>query len=137
MSNSSNSVFRLAKFVYQCINVRNIFYISFCCIVRQISFNINISSKISKRVRKVFTHFCTREFHSRSFLSIEPLNELSYPFHLTYNLSPFLLITFSILNSSLTSFLQFFFIKTSINWFTIYVTNNISPRNCIFNFANN
>ena len=27
------------------------------------------------------------------------LNELSYPFHLTYNLSPFFLINFSILNS--------------------------------------
>ena len=43
---------------------------------------------------KVFTHFI------RSFLSIQLLNDLSYPFHLTYILSPFLLITFSILNSS-------------------------------------
>ena len=34
-----------------------------------------------------------------SFLSIQLLNELFYPFHLTYNLSPFFLITFSILNS--------------------------------------
>ena len=36
--------------------------------------------------------------YTKSFLSIQLLNELSYPFHLTYNLSPFfLLITFSIL----------------------------------------
>ena len=35
----------------------------------------------------------------RSFLSIQLLKRLSYPFHLTYNLSPFLLSTFSILNS--------------------------------------
>ena len=33
------------------------------------------------------------------FLSIQLLNELLYPFHLTYNLSPFILIAFSILNS--------------------------------------
>ena len=32
------------------------------------------------------------------FLSIQLLNELSYPFHLTYSLFPFFLITFSILN---------------------------------------
>ena len=38
--------------------------------------------------------------YTKSFLSIQPLNELSHPFHLTYNLSPFFLITFSILNSS-------------------------------------
>ena len=35
-----------------------------------------------------------------SFLSIELLNELSYPFHLIYNLSPFFFINFSALNSS-------------------------------------
>ena len=37
----------------------------------------------------------------------------------------------------LTSFLQFFFIKASSNWFTIQITNNTSPRNNIFNIANN
>ena len=36
----------------------------------------------------------------------------------------------------MTSFLQCFFIKTSSNFFTIQVTNNTSPRNCIFNFTN-
>ena len=35
------------------------------------------------------------------FLSIQLLKELSYPFHLTYNLSPFLFIIFSTLNSVL------------------------------------
>ena len=35
-----------------------------------------------------------------SLLSIQILNELSYPFHLTSNLSPFILITFSIRSSS-------------------------------------
>ena len=34
-----------------------------------------------------------------NFLSIQLLNELLYPFHLTYSLCPFLLITFSILNT--------------------------------------
>ena len=33
------------------------------------------------------------------FLSIQLLNKLSYPFHLTYSLSLFLFITFSTLNS--------------------------------------
>ena len=33
--------------------------------------------------------------------------------------------------------LQFFFIKTSSNFFPIQVTNNISPRNGISNFTNN
>ena len=39
-----------------------------------------------------------------SFLSIQLLNELLNPFHLTYNLLPFLLITFPILNSFWTVF---------------------------------
>ena len=34
------------------------------------------------------------------------------------------------------SLLQFFFIKSSNNFFTFQVTNNIGPWNCIFNFAN-
>ena len=38
-----------------------------------------------------------RLLYTKSFLSIQLLNELSYPFSLTYKLSPFLLITFSIL----------------------------------------
>ena len=37
----------------------------------------------------------------------------------------------------MTCLLQFFFIKTSSNWFTIQVTNHKSPRNCVFTFTNN
>ena len=56
-------------------------------------------------------------------------------FHLTYSLAPFLLITFSTLNS----FWFFFvvaksFVKHSDKFFIIKITNNICPRNCIFNF---
>ena len=32
--------------------------------------------------------------------------------------------------------MQFFFIKTSSNRFTVQVTNKISPWNCIFDFTN-
>ena len=42
---------------------------------------------------------CNRLNYTKSFLSIQLLNELSQPFHLTNNLSPFFLITFFILNS--------------------------------------
>ena len=101
MSSSSTSVFKLTKFVFRAKCY--FFKISFCCIIRQINFNIKVSSKTSKWFRKVLTHFYTM-----SFLSIQPLNELSYPFHLTNNLSPFLLITFSILNSFLLAFCNSF-----------------------------
>ena len=37
----------------------------------------------------------------------------------------------------LTSFLQFFFLKTSSNKLTIQVINYIISRNCICNFTNN
>ena len=37
--------------------------------------------------------------YTKSFLSIQLSNELSYPFYLTYNLSPFFPDYFSILNS--------------------------------------
>ena len=36
----------------------------------------------------------------------------------------------------LISFLQFFFINTSNNFFTIKIINKISPWNCFFNFFN-
>ena len=78
MSNLSTSASRLA------ISVCYIFQISFCCIIWKINFNINITSKISKRLGKVLSHF----------LSVQLLNELSYPFHLTYSLSPFRLVFF-------------------------------------------
>ena len=105
---------------------------SFCCIIWKINYNANIPSKTFRRPRKLLTHF-----YARSFLSIRLLNELSYSFHLIYNLSPFLLSTFSILNSFWYVFLQFFSFKASSNWLTIQVTNHSCPRNCIFNVANN
>ena len=75
-------------------------------------------------------------FYIVSFLSIKLLNELSYPFHLTYYLSTFFLITFSIPNSSWFISLQFFFIKCSKNFFTIKITNNKCPQSSVFNFFN-
>ena len=103
MSNLSTLVFRLAKFVFSAkleVSTSYIFQICFCCIVGRIIFNVNIPSKTSKWLRKVLTHFYTREFHSRSFLSIQLLNELLYPFLLRYNILPFLLSTFSIVDFS-------------------------------------
>ena len=97
-----------------------------------INYNINIPTKTSQRLRKVLTHF-----HTRSFLLTELLNELSYHFHLTFNWSPFLLITFFYSKFFLIRFLQFFFIKHFSNGFTIQVTNNISSWNCILNSSNN
>ena len=78
----------------------------------------------------------SRKFHSRSFLSIQLLNELSYLIHFTYHLSHFLLIIFFILNSIWFVFCNSFSQKNSRNLFTIQVTNNISPWNCVFNFTN-
>ena len=73
----------------------------------------------------------------RSFLLIQLLKRLLYSFHLTCNLSPFSFKYFFYSKFFLTSFFHVFFIKTSSNFFTIQITNNISPRNCIFNFTNN
>ena len=53
-----------------------------------------------------------------------------------YSLSPFLLITFSILNSFWFVFPQFFFIKCRNRFFSVKITNNICPRNSIINFFN-
>ena len=108
------------------------FYISFCCKIWQINFNVYISSKTSESLRKVFIHF-----YMRYFLLIQLLKQLSYPFQWTYNLPPFLLSTFSILIFFLTNFLQFFLIKTFSNFFIIQALNNINPRNFIFNFTSN
>ena len=57
---------------------------------------LNSVFKLAKLVwlRKVLTHF-----YMRPFFSIQLLKQWLYPFHLTYNLSPFLLSTFSIRNS--------------------------------------
>ena len=85
------------------------------------------------KIRKIFTHFYMMVI-TTSFLSIQLLNELSYPFHITYSLSLFLLIIFSTLNSWYV--LQFFLIKRSINFFTIKIINNVWPWNGIFDFTN-
>ena len=114
MSNLSTSVFKQARF-FLALNLKyqrvKYFNICFCCIIRLINFDINVFSKISKRFRKVLTHFYTGEFHSMSFLSIQLSNESSYPFRLTYSLFPFLLITFSILNFYLIFFCAILFHK--------------------------
>ena len=64
------------------------------------------------------------------------LNELSYPFHLTYSLFLFFLIYFSVLNPFWFVFLQFLFIKGSNNFFTIKIIINIYQWNFTFNFFN-
>ena len=73
--------------------------------------------------------------YTMSFLLIQLLNGLLYPFHLTYNLSPFLLVTFSI-KLFLICFLQFVFVERSNNFFFNKIINNICPRHRIFNFFN-
>ena len=45
------------------INMWNNFDICFCCIVRQINFNINISTKWFLWFSKVLAHFYMRKFH--------------------------------------------------------------------------
>ena len=70
ISNLSTSVFKLAKFDFS---------------AKLVTFRIN-------RFRKILTHLYEVFFSN-------PANELSYPLHLTYNLSPSFLITFSIINS--------------------------------------
>ena len=64
------------------------------------------------------------------------LKKLLYPFHLTYNLSPFLFDCFSNSKFFLICFLQFFFVKFSSNLFSFKIINNICPRNSTFNFFN-
>ena len=56
---------------------------------------------------------------------------------MTYNLSLFLMVTFSTLNFVWFAFLQFFFEKHSSNFFNVKSINNIYPRNSIFNFFHN
>ena len=127
MSNLSTSVLRLAKLVS-----RGKLEVSTCEIFL-------ISVFVVYLFRSILTFIVSPkcELNGLGFLSIQLLNELLYPFHLTYNLSPFLLIIFFYSKLFLTSFLQFFFVKTSTNFFTIQITNSIRPRNCIFDFINN
>ena len=74
--------------------------------------------------------------YTMSFLPIQLLNDLLYPFHLTYNLSPFFFITFSIWNYFWFVLMQLFFVKSSNNSFVVKIINNIIPRHNIFNFFN-
>ena len=67
------------------------------------------------------------------FLLIHILNELLYPFHLEYNISPFLLITFSIL---FYFFFSFLFINRSNNFFSIKIISEICPWLNILNICN-
>ena len=70
-----------------------------------------------------------------SFLSIQLLKELSYPFHLTYSLSPSLFITFSTLNSFWFVFLQSFLwnVPTISSSLRLLIT---CPQQSIFYFFN-
>ena len=102
----------------------------FFCIIRQINFNVYISCKTFKRLRKVMTHF-----YMRSFLLIQLLKRLPFPFDIQFITFSFNYLFYS--KFLLTIFLQFFLVKSSSNFITIQVTNNISARNCIFNFTNN
>ena len=59
---------------------------------------------------------------------------IPFPFDIQFIAFSFNYVFYS--NFFLTTFLQFFFIETSSNSFTISVTNYIKPRNFIFNFTN-
>ena len=70
-------------------------------------------------------------FETISFLSIQLLRQLSKPIHLTYSLSPFILITFSILNSSWLAFCSSFSqnvqtISSPLRSLIIYVHGTVS-----------
>ena len=64
------------------------------------------------------------------------LKKLWYPFHLTYSLSLFLLITFSTLIFFWICFSLFFLVNRSNNFFSVKDTNNICPRHGVFSFFN-
>ena len=74
--------------------------------------------------------------YTMSFLSIQLLNELSYPFDLTYNLLPFLCITFFKSKLFLICFLQFLFVTisfalrslTTYDHCTVFVTFLIAKK---------
>ena len=70
------------------------------------------------------------------FLYIQLLNELSYPFHLTYSLLSFSFITFLILNS-FWCFLQLFFVKSYNSFFSANITNNSTVLLIFLNLKKN
>ena len=61
------------------INVRDIFHIWFCGIIRQINFYINISSKISEFFRKVLTHFILHHFYQFNYLILSIWHIIHFP----------------------------------------------------------
>lgn len=67
--------------------------------------------------------------------SIQLLKSISRPFHLTYSLLPFVLITFSFLNS-LDLFFLSLLTKSCNNLFSIKIFYQICPQHSIFNFFN-
>ena len=97
ISNLSTSVFKLAKFDFSAklltSTCHTFLKLVFVASLDKSTLTLMSPPKGSEGVGRYWL------IYTESFLSIQPLNELSYPFHLTYNLSPFFLITFSILNS--------------------------------------
>ena len=67
--------------------------------VSLIGVNFSLDIPADCQDKSLYASLFDTSFYTMSFLSIGLLKELLYPFHLTYNLSPFFLITFSILNS--------------------------------------
>ena len=71
----------------------------------------NLSTSDFKLAKLVFLAKTIHSFMLYLFMSVQRLRELVYPLHLTYNLSPFLLIDFPILNSFEFVFMEFFLCK--------------------------
>ena len=71
-----------------------------------------------------------------SFLSIQLLKELLWPFHVKYSSLSFHFYYFFNCKLFLICFLQIICVKLSISFFTVKITNSICPRYSIFNFFN-
>ena len=107
----------------------------FCCIIRQ----IDKSNSTFAFAHKEFGFGKYSIFTLYHVLFIYPaIQQFIISFHLTYYLSPSLLISFSILFFFffLILFLQIFFVKRSNSFFPIKIINNKRPRYSIFSFFN-
>ena len=109
------------------------FKISFCCIIRKINPDVNISSKTLKQLRKVLSHFLWGLFHQPNYW----MNYIEIPFPFDIQFITFSFNDFFYFKFFLICFLQFFTTKTSSNKLAIQVINYICPWNCIFNFISN
>ena len=78
------------------------------------------------------THFYTMSFFVNPTIKTIII---SFPFDIQFTTFSFKYFFYA--KFLLISLLQFFFIKTFSNFFTIQIINNISQKNCIFNFTNN